>query len=419
MIKAFLSDRSPKKQQAKEIYRLIQQAGPFTKAELADLTGLKMTTLSRMIDELLAQELIAQTGLAESNGGRPPVLYQVNPASGFLIGIDLSRTRSSVGLFDLAYRPLELAAFEMTKEHTPQRFLSLVTEKISLWLQTHDIPLDRLLGIGVGSVGPLDRQNGTILEPDAFPADGWKHVPLTQLLRETFNVPVMLENGANTAALAEYLSAGMFPHNLLYCVNGAGLRCSVISNGKILLNQTGDVNSFGHMIIAAGGRECQCGNKGCLHRYVSASALVREAAERLRAGRPSRLTASLAEEPDSITIQDILAASRAGDRLAKELLQESAYYFGIGLANMINLVHPKQVIVSGTLVDLADDYYKKTQEIAEQYIYGNLKGKVAISKGLLRSQAAVTGAVMLMFQSFFEKEPTQFPFRSSGSTVPS
>ncbi|KGT72796.1 hypothetical protein MA20_48210, partial [Bradyrhizobium japonicum] len=272
---------------------------------------------------------------------------------------------------------------------------------IRQWLEAYSVTLDQLLGIGIGSVGPLDRQLGMILEPAAFPAPGWKHVPIVQLLKEKLGVPVTLENGANTAVLAEYIAAGRRPDNMLYCINAAGLRCGVMNNGRLMLNQTGDINSFGHMIIDAGGRLCDCGNRGCLNRYISIPAIIDEASRRLNAGASSLLLRDWHGDPVKISLDSIIQAYLAVDSLAREILLESAAYFGIGIANMVNLVHPQHVILGGRLVYDAPGYYEKAVEMAQKYIYHNLKAKVSIGQGLLQANAAVIGAAMMVFHSFF------------------
>ena len=202
--KQFFEDNSLKNRKLKDIYRLIHQNGPVKKTDLFEPTNVTQTTLVRMIDELLKAGFIYESGMEKSSGGRPPILYQIVAGCSYMIGIDISRTHSTIALIDIAFNLIDKVSFTMTKENTPELTIAKIIETIKKFKRSYQLESDDILGIGIGSVGPLDRERGIILNPGSFPAVGWDHVPIVEEIANEFQVRTMLENGANTAALGEY-----------------------------------------------------------------------------------------------------------------------------------------------------------------------------------------------------------------------
>jgi len=204
MLKQFVGLMSPKMKSLKRLYGLICNKGPIDKNSLMELTGYKSATCSRLIEELLHAELIYESGLGKSSGGRKPSMYTINPNISYLIGVDISRSYTRVLLLDLNLTIVDSAKLEMTWQCTADYTLQFVIEKIEQMLSKHDIQHEQLLGIGVGTVGPLDREKGIIIEPKLYISDGWKNVNIVEILSQRFNTLVLLDNGANLAALGEY-----------------------------------------------------------------------------------------------------------------------------------------------------------------------------------------------------------------------
>ncbi|MBS4194863.1 ROK family transcriptional regulator [Lederbergia citri] len=393
-MKEFLVQNLTKHHTLRKIYKLIYDHGPLTKADLQALTNLKHTTLVRIIDELLTSQLIAESGFAKSGGGRPPVLYEIVQNRGYIIAIDISRTHTTIALLDLKLSIIEKYTFSMTRDHTPEVVIESIVNAINLFMQLQDISKDDLIGIGIGSVGPLDREKGIILDPDSFPSVGWKHVPIVNVLEKFFSVNVLLENGANTAAFAEYLHSTIKGSDILYCISGVGLRCGMIVNGHVLQTKTGVASAFGHMIVDIEGKECICGKKGCLLSYTSLDSMKTQIIEQISSGEKSIV--SIDQE---LTFEHLINAAKAGDDIVKRVILNSAHYYGIGIANMINFMHPDQVLLNGPLIYEYQPYYEKIVTTAKKFMFHN--DNVIFNKGLLKEDAVIIGAAALLFKSFF------------------
>lgn len=396
--KHFFEDHSLKNRNLKEVYRLIHQSGPIKRADLLELTNFTQTTLVRMIDELLKFGFIYESGMEKSSGGRPPILYQVVSNSSHMIGIDISRTHTTVGLIDVSLQVIEKASFAMTKKHTPQLTIKKIVSFMKQFKNNHHLDTDDILGIGIGSVGPLDRKKGMILTPESFLADGWNHVPIVEEIAKSSQLHTILENGANVAALGEHYASKIKNENTLYCISGIGLRCGVLTDGKIMRNKIGDASSSGHMVIHFDGELCTCGRKGCLIAYISFHTIRHKIMQRIENGEQSVLSEWLKDD-EQITLEMIIKAGNKGDHVVHQVVLESAYYYGIGLANQINLIHPEHVILNGKLIQEYPTYYEEVIETARKYVY-NIQESVIFSQGKLQESAVIIGATAYLLDSY-------------------
>lgn len=388
MLKDFIIDNSIKNKLYKDVFLLILQHGSITKNDLLQQTKIKKTTLNRIVDELLKSKYIMPGGHRESSSGRPPVLYKVNPEAAYIIGIDISRTETKIVLVNLSFQVLERISISMTDKHVPSITFAEIKKIIRSWLNIYQIPFEDLLGIGVGTVGPVQRSKGVIVNPEAFLAPNWGNVPVKDILKETFPVKIIVDNGANSAAAGEYFRLNSTFHNILCVIGGYGIRCGVISNKQLVYSSTGDASAFGHIIVQAGDKLCSCGKKGCLSSYSTFGAILSELKEKL-------------PEYQNLSISDIIDELENDNKVVKEVLSHSAYYYGIGIANMINILHPEVVILYGRMIFESSWYFEEVVEQTRKNMYMQDESTVKFIKGSLGADAIAIGAATQVFQSFF------------------
>lgn len=176
--------------------------------------------------------------------------------------------------------------------------------------------------------------------------------------------------------------------NLLYCISSRGLGCGVIANGELLKLKEG-MSGYGHMTIDINGPVCTCGRRGCLISYTSPYAILKE----LQQKRP---TLQLEENAQ---IDHVIEFLKQGDQLTKDIVMKSAEYFGVGLANIVNLFHSELVIVNGSLIYEYPNYYEKVIETASAYLLD--KDNVTFSQGMLKENAIMLGASAQVWASYF------------------
>lgn len=392
MITQFHEAMSQKTKSVKYLYSLIHKNGPVSKSALIELAGMKPSTCARLIEELLENGLIVESGFGESSGGRKPLMYTIKPDVAYMIGVDLSRMHVKILLMDLSLTVFDEAKLPLGHNSTPEVVISFIQEQIERMLAAHQLDDSRILGIGIGAVGPLDRERGLIINPLHFPGQDWKNIPIVQMLRGRFPMPIMLDNGANTAVLGEYWSSlWKEVDSVVYNLTGIGIRCGVLTNGQVVRGPVDMEGTYGHMVVDIHGRKCTCGQFGCLEAYGTLPAIRDEVIRGLKRGKES-LIVSRVEDAEQIDLHDIAWAIANQDALCCEVVKDAAYHYGIGLSNMMYLIHPEVIILGGPLVTEMDLFYEVATQTARERASIIPGYQVRFGRGALGENAVAVGA---------------------------
>ncbi|MFF2886349.1 ROK family protein [Paenibacillus sp. NPDC057967] len=390
---AFVSPKSA-------IYNEIAEQGILSKAELLSAFKLTNSTLTRLLDEMVQEGLLVTSGLGPSSGGRRPILYEINSNYGYFFGLELSRRTSSLGFFDMKMNPKSFTRWRMDEAMTPEQLTKHVAQNIRSILNDHQLERRQVVGIGIGAVGPLERSAGTILRPLNFPASGWTNVPICEMIAEATGIPAALENGANAALIGEQWA--MRENNLqhmLYVHAGVGLRSAMMSNGQIVHGSIDMEGTIGQMIIQTDGPRLQdYGNYGALEAYVSVQALEKQARGDAKLGL-NNLPQRYKMDPGRISFDTLLQALAQNDAYVTQLFMKSATYFGIGLANLINVFHPEKIILGGALVNAYEPFYQSAIQVALKHSYYYPEYLPSFSKGVLKEDTVATGAALVVRKS--------------------
>lgn len=388
MLKKCLSDDSRKNSLIKETYRQIHKRSSISKAELIEILEARPTTMTRTIEELLENGWIKEGGVGPSSGGRPPILYETIKESAWIIGIDISRTAVRTLLTTVDFSVIDRNVITMTNMKTPDVVFTEINRVIDSWLTRYHISFNSLLGIGVGAVGPIHREEGKMINPESFLAAGWEDVDIRKGL-ESFPVRILIDNGANSAAVAEFIHHDEVFRNILYCVHGYGIRGGVMNDGRIFYAGQGDTSALGHIIVQANGKICICGREGCLTAYASFPAMVEEYKR---------------ASGEEVSFEKFLLLLEEDDPKAVRIVTKAAFYFGVGLANMINSLRPELVVLHGNLVYEISIFYNEAIAAAKSHIYMPEMFTPVFKKGSLKEEAVALGAAMQVFQSYFNAQ---------------
>lgn len=383
--------------ESKRIFALLLRKGAMTKEQLARLAGLKRTTLNRMMLPLEESGFIIRATVGESSGGRRPVVYDVNPKKYYVIGIDISRLYTQVVLTNLKMETLAKYRFDMNQASSPETTLKRIQDWLRAALQATSG--GSVLGIGIGTVGPLDRRNGIILNPENFAAGGWENIPLKAIFEEKTGLPVIIDNGANAAVLAEtHYGIGKGVRNVMYLNCGVGIRTGVISSGAVVRTVNDAEDTFAHMVIDVNGKACRCGNHGCIERYASIHSIREEFITALKKGKTSRIK----KPAGQISYLDICQAAEENDPLARQVMQKAAMLMGTGLANFIQLLNPRIVVLSGPLIYSSKFFYEECVETALKKSYGHKGTHLAFSRGgnFVENAISVGSAALVVERCF-------------------
>ncbi len=299
----------------------------------------------------------------------------------YAIGIDLGGTNLRVALVS---EDGEIA--RKIKKPSSEPVLEAVLSAIDEIKQTE------IVGIGLGVAGLIDRRRGRVfISPNLHAIEG---IDLVMEIRNRFNVPVMIENDANVAALGEKTAgAGKGFDNFVLLTLGTGIGGGIIHKGKLL-----DVSAeIGHMSINADAGKCPCGNIGCLETYASARAMIAKAVDLLEKGNESILKECCKGSIYKITPEDIYKAALEGDALSREILKDAGRFLGVGIANLINIMSPEAIILTGGLVGAWNIYVQEAIKEASRRAFKELFDAVKIIPSSLGDDAGIVGAASLVF----------------------
>ena len=332
------------------VLHTLRENGPLSRADLARTTGLQKATISRLVHELIEGGFVLDIGIDDREAnkiGRPSSKVKINPEAGYIIGAEIGVNFISVILTD--FEATILARKYLRSDNLSSQRAILGATIAALHEVSEKIDKKRpLFGIGVGLPGLVDQRKGNLL---FAPNLHWYDVPIRPIIEQEFSVPVYVDNEANMAALGEtYFGSGRNSDFLLYIVAGVGLGGGIVKNGRLLTGVSGLAGEFGHMTVNPGGIKCSCGNDGCWETVASERAIFRRVREAVITGKETILLDMTHGDLDQLTVSLVAeAACQQGDEVAMQAIRDTAYWLGIGIANLINAFNPQKVVIGGTL----------------------------------------------------------------------
>lgn len=367
----------------------IYKRGPVTKKEILSIMNLKLTTLNRMMKALEERKLIVPLGEAESTGGRKAAIYDVAQQGLYLIGIDLSRTYVKAVLTNLKLEVMKTKQFPLDERFSSDRTMDEIISVIKKMMEEEKVQKDQVLGIGVGTVGPLDREKGVMLKPDGFLNKNWENVPLKATIESRLSIPCFIDNGANNAALAEYrFGNGKNKRSVAYIHCGIGIRSAVIKDGIVIRTMNDREDAFGHMTIQV----CEHGESGSIESFSALGALIRTINKNLEPG---------ADELNETNYKELLETRFRKNEAVQKLIRNGAVIFGIGLSNFIRLLNPDIVILSGPLIMNLEGYYQEC--IDAFYKHYHSAEKIQFNKGgLFQEDTIAIGSAALVMENYLQ-----------------
>ena len=276
-----------------------------------------------------------------------------------VVGIDIGGTKLATVVADSTGHIFSKVRKPTLAERGPEYALQLLFEMVRETINLAGLEQKSISAIGVSCGGPLDTKTGVVYSPPNLP--GWDALPLKAQLESEFEIPVTIENDANASALAEYRFGGGRGYNaVLYMTMSTGIGGGIVIDGQIYHGANDSAGEVGHQILLPDGPLCGCGKRGCLEALCSGPAIARRARTAIQEqlAEKNTLATTLLNLADgrieSVKSEHVLAAARTGDVLALQLVDETAYYMGWGIANLVNVLNP-DIVLLGTIAIAAGD----------------------------------------------------------------
>lgn len=353
-------------------------------------------TITRAIDELVSDEMVREIGIGESTGGRRPSIYGLNPASRYVMGIDLERYFIRMGIFDFDNKPVsEIHELNEGLDTYPD-ILGFITEKVFELIEAYNIDREKLLGIGISLPGLIDVKSGisyTYLNTGK---------PTAKELMDRLGLPVFVEQDTRTMAWGEQAFGLAKGHDNVLCLNvGSGIGLSMILNGKIYTGHSGYAGEFGHIQIEPNGQLCHCGKIGCIETVASGKVLISRAKKDLAEGATSHITEMVQNDLSKVNIKVILEAAKVGDQYAIDLLAKIGEALGKGISTLIHLYNPELIILGGEMSKAADYLVSPIESNLNIYTIARIRKDATIVASELGDNARLMGTVALVMNKIF------------------
>lgn len=376
------------------ILQLLAVDGPLSRVELSRRTGLSKMSVSNIIAEFDERGFIEVHDVVSSPGsGRNPVALKLSAKAPKLIGLFVFRDECAAVLCDMRLNVLRERRAVIRDGDAP-RLPDILFSLVDAVYPSDEIPL----GIGVGSIGPLDLRNGVILDAPRF--HGVHDFPIVQLLKERYGLPVRLDGQYDCAALAEkYFGAAKEYRDFIFLGISTGIGSGLVSRGELLRSAAGFSSELGHMSIDWRGNPCVCGNRGCLETYAGLQVI----APRLR--RAFGVPESEFQSIDADFQRFCREAERDGASPAHTVLNDMVRALASGLTNAVNLLDPQAIVIGHSGVWLPDRSLSDLEEkITKQRL---AKRPVKIVRSAFGAEAQIRGSACCLLDRVFRGEFVQ------------
>jgi glucokinase len=279
----------------------------------------------------------------------------------------------------------------------PEAVIQAILESTQRALNLAGMTAAELEAICLGAPGLSNPETGVVFTSPHLP--GWKDVPLRDIVGERTGVKTMLINDANAAALGElHFGAAKEARNFIYITLSTGIGGGIMIDGEIYAGSLGTAGEIGHMTIDTNGPKCNCGNTGCWETLASGTALAREARQRIAAGAKTSILEYSNGDIKKVSAETVHNATRQGDALAEELIAQTGYYVGVGLANLINIFNPELIVIGGGLSNIGDRLLKPAYKVAGERAYEPAFKSVRFARAELGRNSGVIGAAAYAFR---------------------
>lgn len=304
------------------------------------------------------------------------------------IGIDIGGTNIKLAVVSDRGRVLDRGIIETVVSEGPQAAFAKVHTAAAALVRDRSVA-----GVGVGCAGLIDVDRGVLRSSPNLKS--WEGAPLRRIARKYFDLPVTVDNDANSAAWGEVCAGGLRgASDLVFITLGTGVGGGIVTGGRLVRGVSNCGGELGHMTVDPAGPRCHCGNRGCLEAIVGSYGLVRRARALARERRGRYLSKWIERERRPLTPALIAEAARKGDGVARQVLREAAEALGTAIASLVNLFNPGAVVVGGGVARSFDLLASHVRRVVDRRAFPEPAAQVRIEASRLGNDASVIGAAM-------------------------
>jgi glucokinase len=311
----------------------------------------------------------------------------------YFIGIDVGATNVKIGCFDDELNLVSKTSITTNAEMGPDIVIDNITAAARTLVTDAGFSIDNVCAVGLGMPGPAKYSEGIVISSTNMPK--FKNVPIVRMLEERLAKPVVMDNDGNVACWGEYVAgAGKEVEDMVFFTLGTGIGGAIVNHGELLTGCGDNATELGHIIIYPDGRRCNCGQRGCVEAYASASWTAERTTEAIEAGAESSLKDVL-QENGEITCKDVYEHLAHGDELAQKITDETAKALALVCINVLHTTEPSRIVFAGGMIAAGDILLDRIKHYFNEHIWTLKKETVEICFATLGEDAGIIGAAAL------------------------
>ncbi len=360
------------------------------RVDIARETGLSQASVTGITASLIKEGLLMEKDIGKSIGGRRPILLALNPDGAYTIGAYLSIQQIDVVIINFQAAILASHTLPLKKSnYSPKMLAHQITQAIHSCMWKANLSKNQISGAGIALPGLVESQTGLV---HFLPNYQWRKENFRDIVQEKIDIPIYVENSANTLTIAEqWFGIGRGIDDFIVVNLEYGVGMGIVINGQLYRGNKGIAGEFGHITLDPDGPLCRCGKNGCLETYVGNNAILREAKKAAAKGEWHP------ENQDGITLSQVIQAAMDGDLCLKKIYANAGRYLGIGLSNLIQIFNPAKIIITGKGVEANHLLFKSMYQTISRYISGKVDDNTDIAiRNWNRTDNAKSAGVLVL-----------------------
>lgn len=380
----------------KNIINHLYFAKALSCAELSERTGKSLPLTTKILNELIKEHYITETGFAPSSGGRRPLTYSLRPDVLFVVAVSMDQFVTRIAIMDMNNNyvsPVEKFDLPLSNNKAA---LDILTQRIANHITASGVAKASIAGIGIGMPGFIEPGKG--INYSFLDAPGGS---IPAYIAEKTGINVFIDNDSSLIALAELKFGSARQRANAMVINiGWGVGLGMILEGKLFRGYNGFAGEFSHIPIFLNNKLCSCGKKGCLETESSLSVIVEKARQGLASGQISILQSKLSNTDTELAFEEIMLAAKNGDQFAVQLFSEAGYNIGRGVAILIHIINPEIIILSGK-GSLAGKIWKAPiQQAINELCIPRLAASTDVEVSAIGHEAGLIGSAALVMENY-------------------
>lgn len=381
---------------------LIRERGAASRVELAEATGMTQATMTHAVRKLTALGLVHEVGTVPANRGTPRRLIGIRDDACYMVGVQLDQFAAVAVVVDLAGRVVVRHDMPGSGKRPLASVVADLAGHVRAMLEDAAVPRDKVLGIGLATYGPQDREAGVVITP--HPTPEWTGYQLAETLAAATGLPVALENDATAAGLGVQTLGGSGSSFAVVFMSG-GIGGGVILDGHPYRGVTSNGVELVHISVDALGEDCSCGNRGCLDPVAGPRPVVERAME------DPQLAARLGLGTDTLTdFNRVGRAAREGDPAAAALIADSAQRLAVATVTLVNMFDVGRVVLAGkAFAESGQAYRDVLDEWLNRSVFMRHVHTVEVELAGDVAQAAALGGAAVVLRNLLESPNPELP----------